>query len=103
MHIVLVHIQVKPEKVDEFIQASRDNVENSLREPGILRFDFLQQAEKTHRFTLIEVYRTPEDQLKHRETAHYLRWRDAVAEMMDGPREGIRYNNILPVDADWDR
>jgi quinol monooxygenase YgiN len=102
MHIVLVHIRVKPERVDEFIQASQENARNSIQEPGITRFDFLQQGEDPSQFTLIEVYRTPEDQQKHRETAHYLVWKEKVADMMAEPRVGVRYRNLHPDDRGWE-
>lgn len=101
MHIVLVSVHVKSEYVEAFIEASRDNVQNSLLEAGIIRFDFLQQAEDPNRFLLIEVYRTPEDQLSHRETAHYQKWRDTVANWMAEPRVGVKYRNLLPEDDAW--
>ncbi len=103
MHIVLVHIHVLPEAVEAFKQATLANAQNSLLEEGVLRFDFIQQAEKPEWFSLIEVYRQPEDQVKHRETAHYLRWRDAVAAMMAEPRQGIRYINVVPEDGGWEK
>jgi autoinducer 2-degrading protein len=101
MLVVLVHIHVKPENLDSFIAATLENVRNSIQEPGIARFDFIQQADDPARFVLMEAYRTPEDQLKHRETAHYLKWRDTVADMMAEPRTGIKYTNLAPEDADW--
>jgi (4S)-4-hydroxy-5-phosphonooxypentane-2,3-dione isomerase len=102
MHIVLVHIQVKPERVAEFIQASLENAKNSIQEPGIARFDFIQQVEDPGQFTLVEVYHSPEDQQKHRETAHYLVWKDKVADMMAEPRVGVRYRNLYPEDRGWE-
>jgi (4S)-4-hydroxy-5-phosphonooxypentane-2,3-dione isomerase len=101
MHIVLVHVQVKPESVSAFMQASLDNARNSVREPGIARFDVLQQADDPCRFVLVEVYRTPEDPARHKETDHYKRWRDTVEPMMAAPRKGIRYGNVFPDDAGW--
>lgn len=101
MHIVLVHIHVQAEMIDLFTALTLENVKNSIHEPGIVRFDFLQQAGDPTKFTLIEVYYTPEDQLKHRDTKHYLAWRDAVTGMMAEPRVGIKYKNIMPVDEDW--
>lgn len=101
MHIVLVHANVKPEMVEEFITATKENASNSIQEAGVVRFDFLQQAEDPTKFTLVEVYNTPGDQLSHRETRHYLAWRDAVTAMMAEPRIGIKYKNILPKDEDW--
>jgi (4S)-4-hydroxy-5-phosphonooxypentane-2,3-dione isomerase len=101
MHIVLVHVHVKPEHLDAFKAATLDNARNSLLEPGVVRFDFLQQAEDPTRFTLVEVYKTPEDQLRHRETRHYLTWRDAVPDMMAETRVGIKYANLFPEDSSW--
>lgn len=101
MHIVLVHIHIKPEYLQAFIDATQNNASNSILETGVVRFDFLQQSEDPTRFTLVEVYQSPEDQLKHRETAHYNRWKDRVTEMMVEPRVGIKYRNILPLDSDW--
>jgi autoinducer 2-degrading protein len=101
MYIVFVHIHVKVEMIDPFKALTLENAKNSIHEPGIVRFDFLQQAEDPSKFTLIEVYFTPEDQLKHRETKHYQVWKDSVTEMMAEPRVGIKYKNIMPVDGDW--
>ena len=101
MHIVLVNIHVKPEFLEQFKAASLENAKNSVLEPGIVRFDFLQQTEDSTRFLLVEVYRTPEDQLKHRDTRHYQTWRDTVTEMMADPRVGIKYKNIFPEDKGW--
>jgi quinol monooxygenase YgiN len=101
MYIVLVHTHVKPEFLDAFRAASVENARNSLLEPGISRFDVIQEVEDLTRFILVEVYRTPEDNAKHKETAHYARWRDTVAEMMAEPRKGIKYSNVFPQDGDW--
>ncbi len=101
MHIVLVNIHVKPEFLDPFKAATLENAKNSALEPGIIRFDFIQQTEDQTRFLLVEVYRTPEDQLKHRDTRHYQTWRDTVTEMMAEPRFGTKYKNIFPEDKDW--
>ncbi len=101
MHIVLVNIHVLPDVIDSFHQATLVNAQNSILETGVLRFDVLQQVEHPEWFTLVEVYRTPEDQIKHRETAHYLAWRDAVADMMAEPRQGIRYHNLYPGDENY--
>jgi quinol monooxygenase YgiN len=101
MYIVLVHTHVKPEFLDAFRAASIENARNSLLEPGISRFDVIQEVEDQTRFILVEVYRTPEDNAKHKETAHYARWRDTVAEMMAEPRKGIKYSNVFPQDGDW--
>lgn len=101
MHIVLVHIHVKPESVAAFKQASIGNASNSIKEAGVIRFDLLQQADAPTWFTLVEVYKTPEAQADHRETSHYRTWRDTVAEMMAEPRQGIKYTNIFPSDDAW--
>ena len=98
MHIVLVHIHVKPEFVEAFKQASIENASNSVQEAGIARFDFIQQADDPTRFMLVEVYKTADASAAHKETAHYARWRDAVVEMMAEPRQGIKYTNIFPTD-----
>lgn len=102
MHIVLVHVKVKPEFREQFITATLENAHSSIQEPGIVRFDILQDAEDPNYFILNEVYRTPEDQLKHRETGHYKKWKDLVAEMMAEPRKGVKYINLFPSDADWE-
>ncbi len=101
MHIVHVFIHVKPDKLEEFITASEDNAARSIEEPGIARFDFLQQADDPTRFLLVEVYRTVEDAAKHKETAHYNRWREAVEPLLAEPRTRIVYRNIQPGDAGW--
>jgi quinol monooxygenase YgiN len=95
MHIVHVHVHVKPDQVEAFQAATLDNARNSTQEPGVLRFDVLQQADDPARFLLVEIYRGTDDQLKHRETAHYLRWRDAVADMMAEPRQAVKYEEVL--------
>lgn len=101
MFIVHVFIHVKPEYLDAFIQASIENARNSIQEAGIARFDFIQQADDPTRFILVEVYRTPDAQACHKETAHYAKWRDTVADMFVEPRYGIKFNNLFPEDAGW--
>lgn len=101
MHILLVHIHVKPEFVDSFKEAILDNARNSLQEPGILRFDVLQQKDDPNRFTLVEVYRSVEDHAAHRLTPHYNRWRELSADWMAEGRIGVTYSNFFPTDADW--
>jgi quinol monooxygenase YgiN len=96
MYVVLVHIHVKTEFLEAFRSATIDNARNSLKEPGIARFDVIQQQDDSTRWVLIEAYHQPEDQLKHRETAHYARWRDAVTDMMAEPRVGIKYTPVYP-------
>lgn len=98
MHIVLVHVHVNSDSVELFKNAILENARGSIQEAGVVRFDVLQQAEDPTRFTLVEVYKTPEDQIKHRETAHYIKWRDSVNNMMAEPRQGIKYMNLFPGD-----
>ena len=102
MFIVHVFVHVKPDKVDTFKEASLENARNSIQEPGIARFDLLQQRDDPTRFVLIEVYRSPEDPAHHKETAHYAKWRDTVADMMTEPRTSVKYTNVFPDDKDWD-
>ncbi|MEN8255049.1 MAG: putative quinol monooxygenase [Verrucomicrobiota bacterium] len=102
MFIVHVFIHVKPESLDGFKTATLANVKNSLQEPGIARFDFIEQTDDPNRFVLVEVYRSPEDAVKHKETAHYKAWRDAVAHMMAEPRSSIKFTNTAPGDEGWD-
>ncbi len=102
MVIVHVHVHVKPEKIDAFRDASLANARNSVQEPGVARFDVIQQQDDPTRFVLVEVYRTVDDPAKHKETAHYQTWRDTVAEMMAEPRQGVKYTNIFPDEQGWD-
>lgn len=101
MHIVHVHIHVKDEFITAFINATVENVCHSIKEPGVARFDMLQDGNDPSRFILCEVYRTSEDPKKHKETQHYLSWRDLVADMMAEPRMGIQYVNLFPEDKGW--
>ena len=101
MQIVLVHVNVKSQFVEAFKQASIENAAHSIKEAGIARFDVIQQTEDPTKFILVEVYKTAEAPAAHKETAHYARWRDTVAEMMSEPRQGIKYTNIFPGDANW--
>lgn len=102
MLIVHVSIHVKPACIEEFIAASVTNAHTSILEPGIARFDFIQQVDAPNRFMLIEVYYMPEDALMHKETAHYTTWRDTVADMMAEPRQSIKFSNIVPDEDGWD-
>ena len=101
MFIVHVFVHVKEDYIDAFKAASIANAQASIKEPGIARFDLVQQQDDPTRFVLVEVYRTPEDPAKHKETAHYATWRDTVADMMAEPRSSIKYNNICPDDKGW--
>jgi autoinducer 2-degrading protein len=101
MHIVMIYAHVKPESVDSFRAASLENARNSVQEPGIARFDVVQQQDDETRFVLVEVYRTPDDPPKHRETRHYQVWKDTVESMMAEPRSKALYSNAFPDDAGW--
>jgi quinol monooxygenase YgiN len=96
MYIVHVHVHVKPEFIEAFKQATIENASNSVKEKGVARFDVVQQADDPSRFILVEVYKTVEASAAHKETAHYAKWRDTVADMMAEPRQGIKYANIFP-------
>ena len=95
MLVVHVHVHVKPESVEAFRNATIENATHSLQEPGIARFDVVQQADDPTRFTLVEAYRTAEAPAAHKATAHYARWRDAVAAMMAEPRTAVKYEGVL--------
>ena len=96
MVIVHVHVHVKAECVEEFKEATRLNARESLKEPGVLRFDFLQQQDDPARFVLVEMYRDAEAAAAHKATAHYPIWRDTVASMMAAPRTSVKLNAIAP-------
>jgi quinol monooxygenase YgiN len=97
MLIVHVHIRVVPEQVDAFVAATLANARASIQEPGIARFDLIQQSDDPTRFVLIEIYRTTDDPARHKATAHYATWRDAVAPMMAEPRRGVTYRALTPL------
>ncbi|CAG0989199.1 (4S)-4-hydroxy-5-phosphonooxypentane-2,3-dione isomerase [Anaerolineales bacterium] len=101
MNIVHVHVHVKPEFVEAFKQATIQNASNSVKEPGIARFDVIQQADDPTRFILVEVYKSAEAVAAHKETAHYAKWRDTATGMMAEPRQRVEYANIFPEDAGW--
>ena len=82
-------------------EATREDVRNSVRESGVARFDVIQQLDDPTRFVLVEVYREKADTTRHKETAHYQTWRDAVAEMMTEPRSSVKYNNVFHDDKGW--
>jgi len=96
MHVTLVHVRVKPEAVDAFIAATRANHEASTREAGNRRFDVLQSPDDPTRFVLYEAYATADDAAAHKTTAHYLAWRDAVADLMAEPRRGEPMKGLFP-------
>lgn len=96
MLIVHVHVQVKPEYVDAFRLATIENAQASVQESGVARFDVVQQVDDPTRFVLIEAYRTPEAPAQHKDTAHYAKWRDAVAGMMAAPRTSEKFQPVFP-------
>ncbi len=101
MQIVLVYVHVKPEKVEEFKQLSLHNASNSVKEPGIARFDVIQQSDDPTRFVLVEVYRNQEATVAHKQTAHYAAWAEKVTPMLAEPRTRVTYGNIFPADPGW--
>lgn len=101
MLIVQVHVHVKKGMTEQFIEATRMNASKSIYEPGIMRFDIIQEKEDQERFILIEVYRDSDAPAKHKETEHYDQWREAVEPMMAEPRKSIKYINIFPDDNGW--
>ncbi len=101
MFIVHVFVHVKSDQIETFKAASIANARNSVREPGISRFDVVQQQDDPSRFVLVEVYRTPDDAARHKETAHYKIWRDTVADLMAEPRSSVKFNNVFPEDDGW--
>lgn len=96
MLIAHIQVHVKPEFIEAFKQATIENAANSIKEPGIARFDILQQNDAPERFIFIEVYCSPDAALKHKETAHYAVWRDTVANMMAEPRVRAEYSYVFP-------
>ena len=100
MLIVNVDVHVKPGQEDAFIEATRENARHSLQEPGIARFDVARHNDAPNRFLLVEVYRTADDPARHKETAHYAKWRDTVADMMAQPRSSTKYTRLFPEDTD---
>jgi quinol monooxygenase YgiN len=99
--VVHVHVRVKPDAVEAFRSATLANAEQSVREPGIVRFDVVQEADDPTRFVLVEVYRDARAPAAHKETAHYRAWRDAVADLMAEPRASRKYVNVHPDDDRW--
>ena len=101
MFIVHVNVRVKPEFLEPFKQATLANARASVQEPGVARFDVVQQADDPTRFVLVEVYRNVEANAAHKETSHYATWRDAVAPMMAEPRSSVKFTNLFPGDEGW--
>jgi len=102
MYIVHVFVHVKGEHIEAFRAASVENARNSVQEPGVVRFDVIQQRDDPARFVLVEVYRTAEDPAAHKETTHYKRWRETVAEMMAEPRSAVKYREVFPDEPGWE-
>lgn len=101
MIVIHVHAHVNPDTVEAFHDATLVNAAQSVREPGIARFDVIQQQDDPTRFILVEVYRSVDAVAAHKATAHYATWRDAVAPLMAEPRTSIKYWNVFPDDAGW--
>jgi autoinducer 2-degrading protein len=101
MLIVHVHVHVRPDCVDAFKAATLENARQSVHEPGVARFDVVQQSGDPTRFVLVEVYRTVEATTAHKATAHYATWRDAVSPMMAEPRSSVKFSNVFPAETDW--
>jgi autoinducer 2-degrading protein len=101
MLIVHVHVQVRPEAIEAFRVATKRNASHSVREPGIVRFDVIQQQDDPTRFVLVEIYRSTEATAAHKETAHYAEWRDIVAPLMAVPRTSVKYTNVFPDTGGW--
>lgn len=101
MLIVHVQVRVKPECIEAFRQATVENAQHSIQEPGIARFDVVQQRADPSRFVLVEVYHDENAAGAHKETAHYKKWRDTVADMMAEPRSSVKYSNVFPGTTGW--
>jgi (4S)-4-hydroxy-5-phosphonooxypentane-2,3-dione isomerase len=101
MLVVLVHVYVNPEYLESFKEATLENAKNSMQEPGVARFDVIQQEDDPTRFVLVEVYRNADAPARHKETSHYARWRSVAEDMMAEPRTGIRYQSLFPGEEGW--
>lgn len=101
MYVVCVSIHVKDGRADAFAEASLANARATRGEPGNLRFDVLRRADDPNRFTFYEAYRTAEDFAAHQQTAHYLRWRETVADWMAEPRVGVKHHSLFPGEDGW--
>jgi (4S)-4-hydroxy-5-phosphonooxypentane-2,3-dione isomerase len=102
MLIVHVFVRVKPERVEAFRAATLENARESVQESGVVRFDVIQEADEPTRFVLMEIYRTPADPARHKETEHYAKWRDSVEDMMAEPRHSIKYHALFPSADAWE-
>lgn len=101
MHIVHVFLHIKDDRVEQFKNATIENAQSSLREPGVARFDLIQQVDDPTRFLLVEVYRTLEDADRHKDTLHYKHWHEVVGPLMAEPRTRIIYRNVYPDESGW--
>jgi (4S)-4-hydroxy-5-phosphonooxypentane-2,3-dione isomerase len=101
MLLLHVLVQVKPEFIEAFKVATEANASASRKELGVARFDFAQQADDPTRFVLLEAYREPAAHQAHRDTPHYVRWREEVAPMMAAPRTAVKYFSLSPGDTEW--
>jgi len=101
MIIVQVHVHVLSNFIEAFKQATVENARNSVQEPGIARFDVIQQGDDPTQFVLVEVYRTVDASAAHKQTTHYAKWRDTVQDMMAEPRSSVKFNNVFPEEAGW--
>jgi len=102
MYVVCVYVRVKEENRGQFVEATLENARNTVREPGNLRFDVLQQLDDPNRFMLYEVYRDESGMNAHKATPHYAAWRDAVEPWMAEPRRGVKHNALFPEDpSQW--
>ncbi len=101
MLIVHVFAHVKLDQIEAFKAATLENARRSVQEPGVARFDVIQQQDDPARFVLVEVYRTPADPARHKETPHYKVWRDTVEPLMAEPRQSVKYANLFPEDSGW--
>jgi (4S)-4-hydroxy-5-phosphonooxypentane-2,3-dione isomerase len=101
MLVALVYVHVKPEYLEAFKEVTLENARNSVQEPGVARFDVIQQEDDPTRFVLVEVYRDAKAPARHKETAHYAKWRSVAEDMMAEPRTGVRYQSLFPADEGW--
>jgi autoinducer 2-degrading protein len=101
MLIVHVHVRVKEDAIEAFKAATLENARQSLQEPGVVRFDVVQQLDDPSRFVLVEVYRDESAPGAHKQTAHYQRWRDEVEPWMAEPRRSVKFSNVFPHDSEW--
>ena len=101
MVIVHVFIKIKPGTIEPFKAATLKNAQNSIKEPGILRFDFMQQEDDPLSFLIVEVYKDNNAVAQHKETAHYAEWRQSAEHLIAEPRKRIQYINIFPEEREW--